>query len=368
LKIGILTGGGDCAGINSAIRGATLEAEKLGLELYGLKRGWDGLINFNEVRLTEKIVDNIGDRAGTILGTSRTNPFPKKEGDEDRSRIVIENLEIHKYDALIAIGGEDTLGVAYKIDQLWPHVVGIPKTIDRDLQAYSIGYETAVEKVKKCLVDFKTTASSHGRVFVVEVFGRRRGHIAHRAGVASGADVILIPEIPYDINIVCDAVKNAYEKREKNGFNPYAMVVVAEGSMPIENQRATYLSEETDEFGHKKLGGISYKIASQIKEKLGYDTRPESITYISRSGDVGCHDSYMGETLGRGVIHVVKEGKHGVAVVGIDGKVIKVMSLEELIKPKSVNVDEIALYEKSICFGRPPENYRPRIELVSLNS
>lgn len=365
MKIGILSSGGDAPGINSAIRAATLEAEELGFELFGLKRGWDGLINFDEIQLTEKMVDDIGEKAGTILRTSRTNPFSKKEGNKDGSRIVIDNLKIHNYDALIAIGGEDTLGVAYKIDQLWPHVVGIPKTIDGDLQTYSIGYNTAIDKAKKCIVDFKTTASSHERVFVVEVMGRKTGHIAYKAGIAAGADVILIPEIPYDINVVFEAVKSVYEKRKKNDSNPYAMIVVAEGAMPIGKQKETYISEETDEFGHKKLGGVSDRIASQIKEKLGYDTRPLPLTYIPRSGETGCYDCFMGETLGRGVIHVIKEERHGVAIVDINGNLIKIMPLEEIIKPKTVDLKQISLYEKEVNFGRPSQNYKPKIKMIN---
>ena len=364
MKIGILTGGGDCAGINSAIRGATLEAEELDLELFGIKKGWYGLINFDEIRLTEKMVDGIGDRAGTILGTSRTNPFPKEEGDEDRSGIVIKNLRDNGYHAGVVIGGEDTLGVAYKIDQLGFPIVGIPKTMDYDLQAYSLGFATARKKVKECIADFKTTAGSHGRVFVVEVFGRKTGHVAFEAGIAGGADIILIPEILYDIDIVCEAVERFYEKREKNGFNPYVMIVAAEGAMPIERQKETYISEETDEFGHRKLGGVSDRIASQIKEKLGYDVRAVPLTYIPRSGESESYDSFMGETLGRLAVQLVNEGEHGVAVVNIKAGEIKVMSLENIIKPKRVDLKNLSLYEKRVSFGRSPKHYKPKIKVI----
>lgn len=362
LKIGILTGGGDCAGINSAIEGATYVAEELGHELFGLKRGWDGLINFDEVPLDAKIVDGIGEKSGTILGTSRTNPFAKKEGDKDRSGIVIDNLKNHGYNALIVIGGEDTNWVAYRVDQLWPHVIGIPKTMDYDLQIYSLGFDTAVEKIRNYIVNLRTTAGSHQRVFVVEVFGRNTGHVAFRAGIAAGADVILIPEIPYDIDEVCEGVKKAYERREKNGINPYSIITAAEGAKSIENAKQTYLSEEEDQFGHKKLGGICYRIADQIKKKLGYPTRATPYTYGCRSGESGSFDSFMGDRLGRAAVYAVNEGKHGVAVVDIDGKIIKTMSLEKLIVQKPVNLDEIALYEKRINFGRPPQDYKPIIE------
>lgn len=366
MKIGILTGGGDCAGINSSIRGATLAAEELNHELFGIKHGWKGLIDYEELPLNSKIVDGIGEKAGTILGTSRTNPF-KDEGGKDRSNIVLENLKIHKYDALISIGGEDTLGVACNVDQLGFPVVGIPKTMDYDLQTYSLGFDTAVENVRDYLVRLPTTASSHERVFVVEVFGRNTGHVAFQAGIAGMADIILIPEIPYDINIVCNAVNKAYEQRKKNGLNPYAIVAAAEGAVPIEKDEKIYVSEKKDEFGHKKLGGISEKIASQIERKLGYETRPVVFNYISRSGGSGCFDSFMGERLGRGSIYAVQEGKHGVAVVDIDGDVIKVMPIKDLIEPKRVDVKEVSIYEKSISFGRPSEKYNPKIEVINLN-
>jgi len=358
LKIGILTGGGDCAGINSAIEGATYATERLNHELFGIPRGWDGLINFDEMPLNSRKVDGIGENAGTILGTSRTNPFPIKEGDEDKSGIVIDNLKIHNYNALVVIGGEDTLGVAYKTDQLWPHVVGIPKTMDFDLQTYSLGYDTAVEKIREYIVNLRTTARSHRRVHVVEVFGRNTGHVAFRAGIAASVDVVLMPEISYDIDEVCKSVKKAYKKRE------YSIVVVAEGAMPIEKKKQIYFNEEIDEFGHKKLGGICYRLAEQIQEKLGIQTRATPYTYGSRSGESDSFDSFMGERLGRAAVYAIQEGEHGVAVVNIIGDEIKVMPLEEIIKRKTVNVKEIPIYEKEINFGRPQQSYKPKIKLI----
>jgi 6-phosphofructokinase 1 len=358
LKIGILTGGGDCAGINSAIEGATYAAEKLNHQLFGINKGWKGLIEFSEEVLNSKKVDGIGENAGTILGTSRTNPYLEKEGDKDRSEIVLDNLKKHNYDALIVIGGDDTLGVANDLNQEWPHVVGVPKTMDYDLQTYSLGFHTAIEQIKEYLVGLRTTAHSHRRAFVTEVFGRYAGHVALQSGVAATVDVILIPEIPFNIDTVCDKVKKAIGKKG------YSIVVVAEGAKPGEEGSYTFLTKEVDEFGHQKLGGICYRIADQIKQKTGLDTRADPCRYVSRSGKSGVYDSFMGVKLGRAAVFALDKGENGIGVVDIDGKTIKTMPLQNIREPqKLVNVGEIALYEPRINFGRLPKDYKPKIEL-----
>ena len=362
LKLGILTGGGDCAGINSTIRGVTFAAEELNHELYGIKNGWEGLIDYKEMRLKPKDVEGIGEKAGTILGTSRTNPF-KHYGKGDRSDIVLRNLKENNYDSLIAIGGEDTLGVAYKLDRKGFPVIGIPKTMDYDLQSYSLGYDTAVEHVMNHLVDIRTTASSHRRIFAVEVFGRDTGHVAFEAGIAGMADVILIPEIPYDIDIVCNDLKKAYEKRKKEDFNPFAIVVVAEGATPIEKDEKIYTSNKKDDFGHKKLGGVSTLIADQIEQRLGIETKSLSLEHIPRSGSCGCFDAFVGEKLGRAAVYVAQEGMHGIAVTDLKGETISTMKLEDIIVQKPVDIREIPLYERKISFGRPKHEYKPKINL-----
>lgn len=363
LKIGILSGGGDCAGINSAIRSATFTAEELGHELFGIKWGWKGLIKFEEMSLNSKVVEGIGESAGTILGTSRTNPF-KDEGGINRSNVVMDNLKKHGYDSLITIGGNDTLSVSYQLDELGFPVVAIPKTMDYDLPIYSLGFDTATNKVKKQLVDFRTTASSHGRVLIVEVFGRDTGHVALHAGLAAMADVILIPEVPYNINEVCKSVKNVYERRKKKGFNPYAIVAVAEGAKSIENDEQTYRSEEKDEFGHKKLGGISFKVEAQINKKLGYETKATPLTYSPRSGETMCFDALTGEKLGSASVYVAHFEQHGVAVVNIKGNNISVIPIGDLLVQKPVNVAELSLYENRVSFGRPRQEYHPTIKLI----
>lgn len=363
MKIGILTGGGDCAGINSAIRGVTFAAEELNHELYGIKNGWDGLINYKEIHLNSKEVEGIGEKCGTILGTSRTNPF-NCDGGKDRSDIVLENLKKNNYDSLITIGGEDTLSVSYKLDKLGFPVIGIPKTMDNDLQSFSLGYDTAVESARNDLVNLRTTASSHGRIFVVEVFGRDTGHVAFEAGLAGMADVILIPEIPYNMDIICNDVKIAYEKREREDSNPFAIVLAAEGAVPIEKDEKVYESDKKDEFGHKKLGGVSRIIAEQIEKRLGIETKYLSTGHITRSGSCGCFDAYMGEKLGRAAIYLAQEGKHGVAVTNLKGDMISTMELEDLIVQKPVDIREVPLYERKVSFGRPKQEYKPKIEIV----
>ena len=363
MKLGILTGGGDCAGINSAIRGVTFAAEELNHELYGIKNGWDGLIEYKEMRLTSKEVEGIGEKCGTILGTSRTNPF-KSDGGKDKSDTVLENLKKNNYDSLITIGGEDTLSVSYKLDKLGFPVIGIPKTMDNDLQSFSLGYDTAVESARNDLVNLRTTASSHGRIFVVEVFGRDTGHVAFEAGLAGMADVILIPEIPYDIDIVCNDVKKTYEKRKKEESNPFAIVLVAEGAMPKKEEKKVYESNKKDEFGHKKLGGVSRILAEEIEKRLGIETKYLSPGHITRSGSCGCFDAYMGEKLGRAAVYIAQEGMHGVAVTNLKGETIRTMKLEDLIVQKPVDIREVPLYERKVSFGRPKQEYKPKIKIL----
>jgi 6-phosphofructokinase 1 len=367
-KIGILTGGGDCAGINSAIKSATYTAEELNYELFGIKEGWKGLIEpgkINEIPLNRDIVDGIGEKCGTIIGTSRTNPF--KKGYDPR--VVIDNLREYGYYALIAIGGEDTLGVAYRIHEMGVRIVGIPKTMDRDLQSESVGYNTATEKAKRMISEIRTTAKSHRRVFVIEVFGRHAGHVALRAGVAAEADVILIPEIPFDIDKVSKFVEERYRERAQRG-DPYAIVVVAEGAQPVEKDRALFTQKqiEKDEFGHERLSlkKIGERVSEEIKKRLGVETRYVSPSHLIRCGESGCYDSFMGSKLGAAALYLVKERRFGMAVVDVRGDKIITMPLEDLIKFKSVDLSEIPLYERiGICFGRPLQPYSPRIEVES---
>ena len=372
MKIGILTGGGDCAGINDVIRSVTLFSERHEHELYGIQDGWLGLINYSMIPLTKMIVDDIGKEAGTILRTSRTNPFNFKVEDgsgnvkyEDKSDVVLKNFYDNKYDALIVIGGEDTQGVAQKLYEKGLPVVAIPKTMDYDLQTYSLGFDTAAAKAGKDINDLHTTAKSHSRVLVVEVLGRYGGHVALRSGIAGRADVILIPEVSAKMSTICNQVKEAYEDRKNEGLDPYAIVVLSEGAKIMMDDEDISAKEEIkkDDFGHEilSLKEIGRRVANEIEKRLVYETRSIQPSCVIRSGGSGCFDSFMGEKLGTAVLYLIEEKRFGEAVYDVQGDVIKTIPIKDLIKHKTVDVDELSLYEEmGIRFGRPPQKYKPK--------
>ncbi|MGE5197692.1 MAG: ATP-dependent 6-phosphofructokinase, partial [Deltaproteobacteria bacterium] len=277
MKIGILTGGGDCPGLNPVIRAVVRKAMSDGHEVIGIKNGWKGLINNDTMPLNQETTSGILLRGGTILGTSRTNPY-KQEGDVQK---IKDNYKKMKLDALIAVGGEDTLGVAHKLlhDGI-PNIVGVPKTIDNDLSCtdYTFGFDTAINIAMECIDRLHTTAESHHRVIVVEVMGRHAGWIAIESGIAGGADVILIPEKPIDIDEVCAFLK----KRQQRGRS-FSMVVVAEGA---QFKEGTFVLQEQklDAFGHVRLGGIGERLAEEIEKRTGYETRVSVLGHIQRGG------------------------------------------------------------------------------------
>ncbi|MFN7170438.1 MAG: 6-phosphofructokinase, partial [Candidatus Omnitrophota bacterium] len=265
MRIGILTGGGDCPGLNPVIRAVVRKAINEGCEVIGIKNGWKGLIEKDVILLDLQSVSGILPKGGTILGTSRTNPYKKPE-DVKKVKENYQNLGLN---ALVAVGGEDTLGVAYKLSKEGLKIVGIPKTIDNDLSAtdYTFGFDTAVNIATECIDRLHTTAESHHRIIVVEVMGRHAGWIATEAGIAGGADVILIPEVPIDIEEVCALIK----KRHNRG-KTFSIVVVAEGARFKEGQVVTH-EEKLDEFGHVRLGGIGEVLGKIIEERTGFETR-----------------------------------------------------------------------------------------------
>jgi len=331
-KIGILTGGGDCPGLNPVIRAVVRSAMNEGYEIVGIKNGWKGLVENDTMVLNIDTVSGILPKGGTILGTSRTNPY-KKEGDLEK---VKDNFKKMGLAALIAVGGEDTLGVAFKLTKDGiPNIVGIPKTIDNDLSAtdYTFGFDTALNVAMECIDRLHTTAESHHRIIVTEVMGRHAGWIALEAGIAGGADVILIPEIPIDLDEVCNVIK----KRHLRG-KIFSIVVVAEGAQ-FKDGPMVVQEKKLDAFGHIRLGGIGEDLACQIEKKTGFETRVSVLGHIQRGGSPTAFDRVLGTRFGVKAVELVKDKKFGkmVALAGI--KIIEV-PLEEAVKElKTVDME-----------------------------
>ncbi len=342
VKIGILTGGGDCPGLNSVIRAVVRKCLNEGYEIIGIKNGWKGLIEGDLITLKLESVSGILPKGGTILGTSRTNPY-KKEGDLQKLK---DNYKKISLDALIAVGGEDTLGVAIKlIKDGITNIVGVPKTIDNDISAtdYTFGFDTALNTAMECIDKLHTTAESHHRIIVVEVMGRHAGWIAIEAGIAGGADVILIPEIPINIEETCNLLK----KRHARG-KLFSIVVVAEGAKFKEGAMVTQ-EEELDEFGHVRLGGIGERLGQEIEKRMGYETRVSVLGHIQRGGTPTAFDRVLGTRFGVKAVELVEEKKFGRMVALAGNKIIDV-SIEEAVRTlKTVDMD---LYEiAKVFFG-----------------
>lgn len=318
-KIGILTGGGDCPGLNPVIRAVVRKAINEGYEVIGIKNGWKGLIEKDVEPLTLQSISGILPRGGTILGTSRTNPYKKENGVQN----VIANYKALALNALIAVGGEDTLGVATKLAKEGINVVGVPKTIDNDLSAtdYTFGFDTAVNIATECIDRLHTTAESHHRIIVVEVMGRHAGWIALESGIAGGADVILIPEIPIDIEEVCRLI----QKRHSRG-KTFSIVVVAEGAQ-FKKDAMVLQEEKLDEFGHVRLGGIGELLGKEIEKRTGYETRVSVLGHIQRGGSPTAFDRVLGTRFGIKAVELVLAKKFG-QMVALSGNKIIAVSLE----------------------------------------
>jgi len=300
MRIGILTGGGDCPGLNPAIRGAVYRAFDYGDEVIGFEEGWKGLMEDIKRPLTLKDVEEIIGEGGTILFTSRTNPFKLESGPEK----VVETLKKNNIDALIAIGGDDTLSVALELHKMGIKVVGVPKTMDNDLSEtdYTFGFFTSVEVAVDALNRLRDTAKSHKRIIVLEVMGREAGWVALYTGIAGGADWILIPEEKPDYDKMCEHLKKKYEEKG------YALVVVSEGiETPSENKG------EVDSFGHALLQkkGVHEYVADLISEKLGISTRSAIIGHIQRGGSPVVFDRILATRVGVKAVDMVHQGDFG---------------------------------------------------------
>jgi ATP-dependent phosphofructokinase / diphosphate-dependent phosphofructokinase len=340
MRIGLLTGGGDCPGLNAVIRAVVRKGSRLGHEFVGFKDGWRGPLENQSRPLTEADVEDILPRGGTILGSSRTNPY-KVDGGLERIR---ENLTASGVDALIAIGGEDTLGVARRLTDDGISVVGVPKTIDNDLGAtdYTFGFDTAVAIATEAIDRLRTTAESHHRALVVEVMGRHAGWIALHSGLAGGANGILVPEIPFDVDKVCEWVQTRFE-------HEYApIIVVAEGAVPTGGAELLATGEK-DAFGHVRLGGVGTWLAGEIEQRTGKESRAVVLGHVQRGGTPTAYDRVLSTRFGLQAIDAVHEGDFGVMVALRGTDIVRVPLAQATDELKTVPPERYA--EAETFFG-----------------
>ncbi len=345
--IGILTGGGDCPGLNAVIRAVV----RKGITAYryrfrGILKGWKGMMECDWEPLGLAETSGILPKGGTILGTSRTNPFKQEDGGE----IVVDNMRRMNLDALVAIGGEDTLGVANKLTRMGVSVVGVPKTIDNDLSGtdYTFGFDTAVNIVTEAIDRIHTTAESHNRVMVIEVMGRHSGWIALYAGLAGGADMILIPEQKYTIEEIVGIIRKRHERGKD-----FSIVVVAEGAQLVseEGGEKEYVISEggLDEFGHVKLGGIGQLVASAVEEATRYETRVTVLGHLQRGGTPTAFDRVLGTRFGIAAIDLVHKGDFG-KMVSLQGNQIVAIPLADAVNQLKI-VDQDLYDLATVFFG-----------------
>jgi len=341
MRIGVLTGGGDCPGLNGVIRAVVRKGtEVYGHEFVGFRDGWKGPLEGLTRPLGVPEVRGILPRGGTILGSSRTNPL-KVEGGVDRIR---QNLAELGVEALIAIGGEDTLGVATALAAAGLTVVGVPKTIDNDLGAtdYTFGFDTAVTIATEAIDRLHTTAESHHRVLICEVMGRHAGWIALHAGLAGGANVILIPERPFDIDQVCRYVEQRFELE----YAP--IIVVAEGALPVEGSLEVRAGE-VDAFGHARLGGIGELLAREIEARTGKEARTTVLGHVQRGGSPTAYDRVLATRFGLHAIDAVHEGDSGIMVALQGTDIVRVPLAEATRELKTVPLSRFQ--EAEVFFG-----------------
>ena len=342
MRIGVLTGGGDCPGLNAVIRAVVRKGiSTYGHEFVGFRDGWRGPLEGFTRELGIAQVRGILPRGGTILGSSRTNPF-KIDGGVERIKTNLAELGI---DALVAIGGEDTLGVAARLAELDVNVVGVPKTIDNDLGVtdYTFGFDTAVNIAMEAIDRLHTTAESHHRVLVVEVMGRHAGWIALHSGIAGGANVVLIPEMPFDIARVCEYV----EKRFESHYSP--IIVVSEGATPVEGGDMTLMSGERDAFGHVRLGGIGDRVAKEIEERTGKEARAVVLGHVQRGGTPTAFDRWLATRFGLHAVTAVADKDYGTMVALRGTDIVRVPLAEGTGELKLVQPEAYA--EAEVFFG-----------------
>jgi 6-phosphofructokinase 1 len=342
VRIGILTGGGDCPGLNAAIRAIVRKGiDEHGDSLVGFRDGWRGVLDDVAEPLTIESTRGILPRGGTILGSSRTNPFARDGGFEQ----VQQAFERHSLDGLIAIGGEDTLGVAQRLFERGVRVIGLPKTIDNDLGATDVtfGFDTALQIATEAIDRLHTTAESHHRILVVEVMGRNAGWIALHSGLAGGADVILIPELPFDIEEVCRLIGRRHDRGRY-----FSIVVAAEGAQPVEGTMSLATGGR-DEFGHPRLGGIGSALESEIERRTGFETRATVLGHVQRGGTPTAYDRVLATRLGLAAVTAAHAGQWGM-MAALRGAEIELVPLREaLAEIRRVPVEEYRRYD--VLFG-----------------
>jgi ATP-dependent phosphofructokinase / diphosphate-dependent phosphofructokinase len=341
-RIGLLTGGGDCPGLNAVIRAIVRRGLLDGEHSFvGFRHGWAGVVAGDARELTLQSTAGILPRGGTILGTSRTNPYAD---GVDGTAAVRRTLQSSGVQALIPIGGEDTLGVALRLHRDGVPLVGVPKTIDNDLGGTDVtfGFQTAVQIVPDAIDRLHTTAESHNRVMVVEVMGRHAGWIATHAGIAGGADAILVPERPFDIEEVVAHLRRRHERGRS-----FSIVVVAEGATPREGTLQTRAGIATDAFGHARLGGIGVTLEGEIERRTGFETRVTILGHVQRGGTPIAYDRVLATRFGVAAIEAVADGRFG-TMVGLRGtEIVEVALAEALRAPKLLDPQ---LYETTELF------------------
>ena len=340
MRIGVLTGGGDCPGLNAVIRAIVRKGINAhGHEFVGFRYGWAGVLSNESIDLTLDNTRGILHRGGTILGSSRTNVYKVEDG----LKKVQDALQTQNLDALIPIGGEDTLGVAGKLHEDGIPVIGVPKTIDNDLAAtdFTFGFQTAVQIATDAIDRLHTTAESHNRVLVVEVMGRHAGWLAVYSGIAGGADVILIPERPFDIDQVCEHIK----RRHSRGTT-FSIVVVAEGATPKDGGLLTQ-HQTTDAFGHVRLGGIALELEKAIEDRTGFESRMTILGHVQRGGTPLAFDRVLGTRFGVSAVDAITDGDYGKMIALRGTRIERVALAEALAEPKLVDSE---LYETAEVF------------------
>ncbi|WP_460062588.1 6-phosphofructokinase [Streptomyces sp. YKOK-I1] len=341
MRVGVLTGGGDCPGLNAVIRSVVRKGvQEYGFDFVGLRDGWLGALQGKVVPLDVSHVRGILPRGGTILGSSRTNPFKHEDGVGR----VQDTLAAHEVDALVVIGGEDTLGAAAELSRQGIRLVGVPKTIDNDVVGtdYTFGFDTAVGIATEAIDRLHTTAESHMRTLVVEVMGRHSGWIALHAGVAGGANVILIPERPFDIDQVCAWVRSRFR------INYAPIVVAAEGALPREG-REILKDRSLDEYGHVRLSGVGEWLAREISQRTGTDARTTVLGHVQRGGTPSAFDRWLATRFGLHAVDAVREGDFGTMVALRGTRIVRTALPEPGAGNKTV---DLPLYDEfGVFFG-----------------